>query len=65
MLFRSNVLVLLPDNKDVRILTRELLYTAVTRGQKRVLVQAPQDVLEETVRKRISRVSGLANRLKA
>ena len=61
----ENVLVLLPDNKDVRILTRELLYTAVTRGQKRVLVQAPQDVLEETVRKRISRVSGLANRLKA
>ncbi|MDD2289031.1 MAG: exodeoxyribonuclease V subunit alpha [Bacteroidales bacterium] len=60
----DNVLVLLPDNKEVRILTRELLYTAVTRAKSRVLVQAPQDVLEETVRKRISRVSGLGNRLK-
>lgn len=60
----DNVLVLLPDNRDVRILTLEFLYTAVTRARSRVLVQASQDVLEETVRKRISRVSGLANRLK-
>ncbi|MBP6868405.1 MAG: exodeoxyribonuclease V subunit alpha [Bacteroidales bacterium] len=60
----DNVLVLLPDNKDVRILTRELLYTAVTRARTRVLVQAPKNVLEETVRKRISRASGLTNRLK-
>ena len=61
----DNVLVLLPDNKEVRILTRELLYTAVTRARSRVLVQARQDVLQETVSKRISRVSGLGNRLKA
>ncbi|NLN36764.1 MAG: exodeoxyribonuclease V subunit alpha [Bacteroidales bacterium] len=60
----DHVLVLLPDSSQVKNLTRELLYTAVTRARSHVLIQAPRDVLEATVSKRITRVSGLNSRLK-
>jgi len=59
----DRILVLLPDRKDIPLLTRELLYTAVTRAKKQVLVQGTVEVLEETIRKKISRVSGLEARL--
>ena len=59
----DRILVLLPDRKDIQLLTRELLYTAVTRAKKQVLIQGTVEVLEDTIRKKISRVSGLEARL--
>jgi exodeoxyribonuclease V alpha subunit len=59
----DKILVLLPHQKEIRILTRELLYTAVTRAKEDVLVQGSKEVLEETVKNKISRVSGLEARL--
>jgi exodeoxyribonuclease V alpha subunit len=59
----DRILVLLPDCKDIPLLTRELLYTAVTRAKEQVLVQGTMEVLEKTILQKISRVSGLEARL--
>lgn len=45
------------------ILTRELLYTAVTRARSRVTVIASQQVLTDAVERPLTRASGLAQRL--
>jgi exodeoxyribonuclease V alpha subunit len=54
----NSVAVLLPPEASP-ILTRELLYTAVTRARETVTVYAPEDVLRATVERRIERASGL------
>jgi exodeoxyribonuclease V alpha subunit len=59
----SHVLVLLPEGTDTPILTRELLYTGVTRAKKSVLLQAGLDTLLHTTRERVRRVSGVRDRL--
>jgi len=55
------VAVLLPT--DSRLLTRELLYTAVTRAQDRLVLAATEDTVREAVRRRAERGSGLRRRL--
>lgn len=59
----DRILVLLPDQKEIQLLTRELLYTAVTRAKKQVLVQGTQEVLEHAILQKITRISGLEARL--
>ncbi|ROO25981.1 exodeoxyribonuclease V subunit alpha, partial [Salinisphaera orenii] len=59
--FDSATLVL-PDY-DVPVLTRELFYTGLTRGRKRLFVFGESDVLARTVERRVTRVSGLADRI--
>jgi exodeoxyribonuclease V alpha subunit len=54
-----NVLVVLPHNTGNALLTRELLYTAVTRSKSRVLVQAPEAILFETTKGTVRRASGI------
>jgi exodeoxyribonuclease V alpha subunit len=56
----EHVAVLLPDVKSP-VLNRELLYTAITRAKKSVLVLSPTAVLEHTVLHQHQRQSGLAN----
>lgn len=58
----DRVLVLLPD-ADTPLLTRELLYTAVTRARDRVEVWATESVLRATIARQVSRVSGLRDAL--
>lgn len=58
----DGVAVLLPPEASP-ILTRELLYTAVTRARNKVTVYAPADVLKATVTRRIERASGLRDLL--
>jgi exodeoxyribonuclease V alpha subunit len=58
----SKVLVLLPQNTGNQLLTRELLYTAVTRAKDKVLVQASEAVLLETASAVVKRASGIINR---
>ena len=58
----DEVLVLLPQNTGNQLLTRELLYTAVTRARNKVVVQASEAVLMETAEAAVERASGIINR---
>jgi exodeoxyribonuclease V alpha subunit len=58
----DEVLVILPD-MDVPILTRELIYTAVTRAKKRVSIWCSEEILSKAVSRRIQRSSGLREAL--
>jgi exodeoxyribonuclease V alpha subunit len=59
----DEVLVLLPAQRS-RMLTRELLYTALTRARQRVLLSADAAVLAAAVASRTRRQSGLLARLR-
>ena len=58
----TEVTVLLPPD-DSRLLTRELLYTAVTRAEEKVTVVATPDAVRLAVQREAQRASGLAARL--
>lgn len=60
----DQVLLQLPEGTDTPILTRELLYTGVTRARKRVVLQASLDTLLHTTRERVRRTSGLQELLR-
>lgn len=56
------VLLILPV-EDAPILTRELIYTGLTRARDRVEIWSPESVLRAAFAKRISRTSGLRDAL--
>lgn len=58
----DEVTVLLPE-QDSRLLTRELLYTAVTRAKKKVRVVGSEDSVRAAVARRAVRATGLRMRL--
>jgi exodeoxyribonuclease V alpha subunit len=58
----DNVLLILPD-KDSPILTRELIYTGLTRARTRVEVWFQESVLRAALARKIQRGSGLRDRL--
>jgi len=58
----TDVTVLLPPT-DSRLLTRELLYTAVTRAKSKVRVVGSAEQLRAAVGRRAARASGLSRRL--
>jgi exodeoxyribonuclease V alpha subunit len=58
----DKVMVILPDSIDIPILTRELLYTAVTRAKSKVFIQASEDVILQSAEKFVKRSSGIKNR---
>lgn len=58
----DEVAVVLPPERSP-ILTRELLYTAVTRARRRVTVHATAEIVEVAVRTRVHRASGLRDAL--
>jgi len=60
----ERVALILPD-ADARVLSRELLYTALTRARRQALVWAAPDTLRRTIARRTWRDSGLAARLRA
>jgi exodeoxyribonuclease V alpha subunit len=55
------VLVLLPQQRS-RVVTRELLYTAVTRAKMRVVIYAKADVLAAAIESQVIRHSGMLAR---
>jgi exodeoxyribonuclease V alpha subunit len=59
----DDVIVVLPE-KPSRIVTRELLYTGMTRAKKTVTVIGSREVIEHAIRTPIRRATGLAARLK-
>jgi len=58
----GRVLLILPD-RETEILTRELVYTAVTRASVRVQVMGDAEVFKGAVSRRVRRNSGLRERL--
>jgi exodeoxyribonuclease V alpha subunit len=56
----DEVLVVLPE-EDAPLLTRELLYTAVSRAKKRVRIVGPERVLRDALGRRARRDSGLVD----
>lgn len=59
----DHVVVSLPT-QDSPVLTRELLYTAVTRAMSSVTVLADEDTIRRAVDRPVSRASGLRDRLR-
>lgn len=60
--YRS-VLVVLPE-REMPMLTKELLYTAITRAKEKVEIAAKESVLEYTLKNSAARNSGFENALK-
>ena len=59
----DSVLMILPSDPDAEILSRELLYTAVTRARQNFLIQAARPVLAAAIARLTRRHSGLARKL--
>ena len=55
--------VLLPGSSS-RILTRELLYTAVTRARRELILVGSEEAVRRAVERPVARASGLAERLR-
>ena len=58
----DEVLLVLPD-RDSPVLTRELVYTALTRARKTVTIWAKRSILAAAITRRIERTSGLRDAL--
>lgn len=56
------VLVVMPQLDDMPILTRELLYTAVTRAKSEVIVQGKRETILNCAQKQVKRGSGIVER---
>lgn len=58
----ARVLLILPDS-DASVLTRELLYTGLTRAREGVEIWASEPVLRASIARRVVRASGLRDAL--
>lgn len=54
----NDTLLVLPD-KDNRILTRELVYTGISRARQKLEIWSREDVLTMAIKRRLERKSGL------
>jgi exodeoxyribonuclease V alpha subunit len=59
----TKVLVVLPDDSNSNLLTRELLYTGITRARDFVLLQGSEDVIVRACDRFVERASGIVERL--
>jgi exodeoxyribonuclease V alpha subunit len=58
----DHVVIVLPD-KDYPLLSRELIYTALTRARKTVSIWGTEAVFKSAVKRKIERTSGLRDTL--
>ena len=58
-----NVVAFMLPSADSRILTRELLYTAVTRARERLILVGTEDLIRSAIDRPITRASGLRQAL--
>jgi len=54
----DDVLPVLPDDENHRLLTREIVYTGITRAKKRVLIYGSPQALNNALQRKIQRQSG-------
>lgn len=58
----EDVAIVLP-NKENSILSKEILYTAVTRARRNTLIIAHEQIITKTILRSVSRQSGVRNKL--
>jgi exodeoxyribonuclease V alpha subunit len=58
----DEVLFILPD-RDFAVLTRELIYTALTRARKKMTVWGTRSIIRSAIARKIERTSGLRDAL--
>jgi exodeoxyribonuclease V alpha subunit len=58
----DSIMLLLPDT-DTPLLTRELIYTAMTRARKKITILGKPDIFKNGVLRKIQRKSGLREKL--
>lgn len=58
----DEVLLILPG-RDVSILTRELIYTALSRARKKITIWATDSIIRSAIGRKIERTSGLRDAL--
>lgn len=59
----ESVMIVMPKSEDLPLLTRELLYTGITRAKKELLVQGSEKVILKTASARVKRASGIIDRI--
>jgi exodeoxyribonuclease V alpha subunit len=59
----DSIAIVLPE-KPIEVLTRELIYTAVSRSRTSVVIVGDESTLKQAIATRAERFSGLADRLK-
>ncbi|MFZ9504093.1 MAG: ATP-binding domain-containing protein, partial [Cyclobacteriaceae bacterium] len=60
----DQVLVVLPDDPEHPILTRELLYTAITRAKSKVIISGSEEQILRCAAREVHRISGIRENLK-
>ncbi len=58
----DHVVLILPD-KDYPLLTRELIYTGLTRARQTVTIWGTESVLKTAIMRKVERISGLRQAL--
>ena len=54
----DDVLLVLPEDQDHRLLTREIVYTGITRAKKRLIIFGSESALNRALQRKIQRRSG-------
>ncbi len=55
----DDVLLVLPEDETHRLLTREIVYTGITRAKKRIIIYGAEAALATALERKIERQSGL------
>jgi exodeoxyribonuclease V alpha subunit len=55
----DDTLLILPEDSEHRLLTREIIYTAATRAASRLIIYGTQEAFQTALRRKIKRQSGL------
>jgi len=59
----KKVLMVMPKAKELPLLTRELLYTGITRAKEELLVQGTEEVILAAAKGKVKRASGITHRI--
>ena len=59
----THVGIILPKDDNSPLLTRELIYTGITRAKKSAVIFTSNEVLINGTRKMVERASGITDRL--
>ena len=59
----EKLLLVMPKVKDLPLLTRELLYTGITRAKAELLIQGTEEVILKAADGQVKRASGINNRI--
>ena len=59
----DRVFLVMPKSEELPLLTRELLYTGITRAKKELTIQGTEVVIKKSAEARVKRASGITKRI--